>query len=293
MNWQSYEELTKDIYEALGQASGVSIECWGPTCRVSGSSGTSYQIDVLTSHTAGLHRYRTAVDCKYWNRRVGQSSVAKLSSMLDDTGIEKGVLVSLCGFAKPARRFAASKRISLVRLRPASETDWNGFIRHLSVDLRLIQNVVLHSQATIKDPSPSSELRLGKCGANLQIPTKDGSTASLREVIDYTLALPISVGLPAPAGRVPGQVTCTEEDGLLSYSLRFDDGTPVLHAEANEGTRIASLDFKVKQVVIRDAVHVDAADRVAWILEAIFEKQRFAISPEGVPTRWDQVDETL
>lgn len=292
MNWQSYEELTKDIYQALGQASGVRIECWGPTCRVSGSSGTSYQIDVLTSHTAGLHRYRTAIDCKCWDRKVGRPSVANLSSMLEDTGIERGVVVSLSGFTEPARRFAASKRISLVRLRPVSDADWNGFVRHLSVDLCLIQNVVVHSQATIKDASPTSKLRLAECNAKLRVPMKDGSTASLRDLIDYTLTLPISVGLPTPAGRVPGQVTCTEQGGLLSYSLRFDDGTPVLHAEANEEARIASLDFKVEQVVIRDAAHVDAADRVAWILEAIFEEQRFAISPERIPTRWDHIHET-
>ena len=27
--WQDYEELVKDIYQALGQASGVTVECWG------------------------------------------------------------------------------------------------------------------------------------------------------------------------------------------------------------------------------------------------------------------------
>ena len=286
VNWQSYEELAKDIYQRLGQASGVTIECWGPACRVHGSSGTPYQIDVLASHTDGLHRYRTAIDCKYWDRRVGRPSVAMLSSMLHDTGIEKGVLVSLNGFTEPAERFAAGKRISLVRLRPVTDADWNGFIRRLSVDLCLLQDVVVDSQAVIKGARPSQKLGRATSGNELRVPMKDGSTASLRDVINYTLALPISVGLPIPAGRVPGQVTCSREDGLHSYSLVFEEGTPVLHGDANERARIESLDFKVKQVVIRDAVHVDAADRVAWILEAIFEEQCFAISPERVPTRW-------
>ena len=170
VNWQSYEELTKDIYQRLGQASGVTVECWGPACRVHGSSGTPYQIDVLASHTDGLHRYRTAIDCKYWDRRVGRPSVAMLSSMLHDTGIEKGVLVSLNGFTKPAERFAAGKRISLVRLRPVADADWNGFIRRLSVDLCLLQDVVVDSQAVIKGARPSQKLGRATSGNELRVP---------------------------------------------------------------------------------------------------------------------------
>ena len=287
MNWRSYEELTKDIYERLGRASGVTIECWGPACRVRGSSGTSYQIDVLTSHTDGLHTYRTAIDCKHWKRRVGRPSVAKLSSMLDDTGIEKGVLVSLRGFTEPAERFAAGKRISLVRLRPVTDADWNGLIRRLSIDLCLLQDAVVDIQAVIRGARPSQKPDLVASRNELQIPMRDGSNASLHEVIDHILTLPIPIGNPTPAGRVPGQVTCLREDDIRSYSLRFEEGTPILHGEVNEEATIVSLDFKVEQLVMRDSVHVDAAGRVAWILEAIFEEQRFAVSPERIATRWD------
>ena len=33
IQWQDYEELVKEIYEALGKAHGVTIECWGANCR--------------------------------------------------------------------------------------------------------------------------------------------------------------------------------------------------------------------------------------------------------------------
>lgn len=36
VHWQDYEELVKGIYQALGQANGVGIECWGGSCRVEG-----------------------------------------------------------------------------------------------------------------------------------------------------------------------------------------------------------------------------------------------------------------
>ena len=29
IRWQDYEELVKDIYQVLGQADGVTVECWG------------------------------------------------------------------------------------------------------------------------------------------------------------------------------------------------------------------------------------------------------------------------
>ena len=67
VRWQDYEELVKDIYLALGQTIGVTIECWGSSCRVEGPPGVSNQIDVLTSHSDGLHQYTTAISCKYWN----------------------------------------------------------------------------------------------------------------------------------------------------------------------------------------------------------------------------------
>ena len=47
MNWQSYEELVKYVYERLGQSANIEIVCWGPSCTVRGKSGASHQIDVL------------------------------------------------------------------------------------------------------------------------------------------------------------------------------------------------------------------------------------------------------
>ena len=71
IRWQDYEELVKDIYEALGQANGVTIECWGRSCKVDGPPGVFHQIDVLTTHSDGLHQYRTAISCKNWNKKAG------------------------------------------------------------------------------------------------------------------------------------------------------------------------------------------------------------------------------
>ena len=137
MNWQSQEALVKDIYEKLGESGNIRIVCWGPTCKVQGKSGVPHQIDVLTSHSDGVHEYRTAIECKYWKKKVNKDPIAKLSAILDDTQIEKGVIVSKSGFTLDAKRFARSKNISLVELRMPLDSDWEGLVKDIHIGVRI------------------------------------------------------------------------------------------------------------------------------------------------------------
>ena len=61
LDWKSYEELVKNIYEQLGRASGVKILGHGSSCKFKGKSGVEHQIDVLTSHNDGIHDYLTDI----------------------------------------------------------------------------------------------------------------------------------------------------------------------------------------------------------------------------------------
>lgn len=66
LDWEVYEEVTKYIYQTLGEKAGVKILGRGKDCKVSGKSKVEHQIDVLTSHTDGIHTYRTAIVYKSW-----------------------------------------------------------------------------------------------------------------------------------------------------------------------------------------------------------------------------------
>lgn len=55
MDWATYEETVKNIYESLGKSAGVKIECYGNSCKFTGKSGVPHQVDVMTSHNAGIH----------------------------------------------------------------------------------------------------------------------------------------------------------------------------------------------------------------------------------------------
>src|ERR1700741_4596933 len=93
LDWKTYESITKYIYESLGSKAGVKVLGHGSNCKVLGKSGVDHQIDILTSHSDGIHSYRTAIECKYWKEKISKETEMKLSNFIEDTGIEKGVIV--------------------------------------------------------------------------------------------------------------------------------------------------------------------------------------------------------
>lgn len=126
LDWKTYESITKYIYEALGKQSGVKIKCHGNTCKVVGKSGVEHQIDVLTSHSDGIHTYLTAIECKYWKEKVNKDIVMKLAEIIQDAGISKGIIVCKNGFTKDGFDYAKHKNIEIVELREIEENDLSG-----------------------------------------------------------------------------------------------------------------------------------------------------------------------
>lgn len=123
MDWKGYENITKYIYETLGRETGVKIVGHGSTCKVKGKSGVFHQIDVLTSHSDGNHNCQTAIECKYWKKKIDKDVVMKLAEIIEDAGIDKGVVVSKKGFTKDGFLYAKFKNIGLVELREIEEKD--------------------------------------------------------------------------------------------------------------------------------------------------------------------------
>lgn len=120
LDWKIYESITKYIYEMLGHQSGVKVKGFGSKCKVTGRSGSNYQIDVLTTHSDGINTYDTAIECKYWKKKVNRDIVMKVFGIIEDTSINKGIIVSKEGFTKDAIDYAKFKNIGLVTLK-----EWN------------------------------------------------------------------------------------------------------------------------------------------------------------------------
>lgn len=113
LDWKIYENLTKYIYETLGKEFGVEIICHGNECNIVGKSGVKHQIDVLTTKPIGTKQYKTAIECKYWKKKVNKDIVMKLSMIMLDAEIDKGIIISKSGFTKDAVNFAKYYNIEI------------------------------------------------------------------------------------------------------------------------------------------------------------------------------------
>lgn len=117
LDWKGYESITKYIYETLGKEFGIEIVGYGKDFKVTGESGVKHQIDVLTSSTDGKNKFQTAIECKFWKKKITKDTVMKLSKITEDAGINKGIIVSKSGYTKDAINFANHSNIELVILR--------------------------------------------------------------------------------------------------------------------------------------------------------------------------------
>ena len=122
-DWEVYEAITKYIYEALGARHGIQVIGYGRNFKVKGKSGLQHQIDVLTELLDGERRLLTAIECKYWKKKVSKDTVMKLSETMQDSGIASGIIVCKTGFTRDTLTYAEYKGIKLVELREAGEND--------------------------------------------------------------------------------------------------------------------------------------------------------------------------
>ena len=82
-----------------------------------------------------MNEYRTAVSCKWRNRKVEISHVREWASIVQDAALSKGVIVSKSGFTKGAKELAAVKGIGLIELRKPTDEDWGDGITDVRVEL--------------------------------------------------------------------------------------------------------------------------------------------------------------
>lgn len=125
LDWEEYEAITQYIYGALGAQQGINVRSYGRNCKIKGKSTVEHQIDVLTEQFDGERHSLTAIECKYWNKKVDKDVVMKLAKVMDDSGITSGIIVCKAGFTRDTLTFAEHEGIKLVQLWEAGENDAN------------------------------------------------------------------------------------------------------------------------------------------------------------------------
>lgn len=274
VHWQDYEELVKDIYQALGQANCVTVECWGSSCKVEGPPGSFHQIDVLTRHSDGLHHYMTAISCKYWNRKVGKQEVRELAQIVQDAGLSKGVIVSKMGFTAPAIAYAKSKNIGLVELRKPVDKDWDGYLKEIRFTITADPPPIFYDfQLRLKAPTP-------------------GPGEQVFQGVPLKLSLQLNHAFVDGPGHEaePLQKLVDEEwsnhPNQEEYNIQFSDGSilsiPAYPDHPAHGHPIKGINFKVKHSppLVAEGV-ANADDHIYMIMESLFDGRRFTITKDG------------
>lgn len=272
LDWKTYESITKYIYETLGRKTGVKIVGYGSNCKVLGKSGVNHQIDILTTHSDGIHSYKTAIECKYWKEKINKEIVMKVSETIEDAGIEKGVIVSKTGFTKDGAEFAKYKNIGIVELREIGEPAQDIQERQLNIGL-----IEISSFITIRRPEiVSIEIEYCENGSikkeiiNIYTTTISLSDGSSKPFTDYTKAFQNELHDHNKIGE--------------TITKRYDiPGGGLIHKKDNPSAEIKSIIFTgvLKQINSNTNRTFSLVDEVWLIMKSLFEGKSFSISGNG------------
>ena len=261
MDDKEYEATTAALYQVMGEGSGITIEGFGSSCRVQGKSGSWYQIDVLTKQSNGLQTVRTAIECKYWQKRVTRNVVSNLITTLEDTNIEKGVIVSKEGFTSGAIALAKQRNISLVEMREPNNADWEGKIKTIHIMLHLT-SPEFYDVEFIQPPQQAGEsIQFTASGQDLTIKEPGKETKTLDQIANAAVS------------------SVTSPDQILE--VRFPTGTTMHIVGFDKHAMIESVRFKVRHHVHEREIVVDGAEAIRLIVKEVFEDRQFHVGHDG------------
>jgi hypothetical protein len=270
LDWKKYEAITKYIYETLGKESGVKIKGYGSSCKVIGKSGVSHQIDVLTTYSDGIHTYQTAIECKYWKDKINKDIVMKVSEIIEDSGINKGVIVSKKGFTEDGISFPKYKNIGLVELREAGE--------YVEEKINPIDIGIFGIKTTLLRPKILS----------VEIDTIDAVEIEKEQIdIDKTVIV-LSDGSEIPFDnyiKIFQQELHSQKKIFQTIIKGYEiQGGSLLNKKKNSSVKIKGIIFTGVLIEKNTDLKFSLVDQVWLIMKSIFEERTFSISKNGVIT---------
>ncbi|KFF03269.1 restriction endonuclease [Flavobacterium reichenbachii] len=271
LDWKTYESITKYIYEALGREGGVKIKGHGSNCRVAGKSGVSHQIDVLTSHSDGIHTYDTAIECKYWKEKVNKDIVMKVSEIIEDANITKGVIVSKGGFTQDGIAFAKYRNIGLVELREINDEDLERHSKEISMGHFGFNLTILITSPVIL----SAEI-----GNNRMIEFE-------HELDFYDYSIILNDGQQTPltlyADDFRRAVGKSPKDKLITKCYKISTSV-LMNRITNVSINLDEITFtgRLTEIDASRKIEVKLVDKVWLIMKSIFDQRIFTFSHTGI-----------
>lgn len=273
LDWKGYESITKYIYETLGKEFGIKIEGYGNDFKVTGISGVKHQIDVLTSSTDGKNKYQTAIECKFWKKKITKDTVMKLSKIIEDAAIDKGIIVSKSGYTRDALKFAKHSEIELVVLRE-KETDSG----ETEPGKLVLGTLILRQHITITRPEI--------LGIFADYTDEVANKNKTIDRYDYTLQLANGNKMPLDDVATAFQNVLRDENKLFQIALKRHEteGAILINDRDKSSLKINGLVFKgiLKKIESNSNTEFSLVDQVWLIMKSIFEERSFSILESGI-----------
>lgn len=267
INWKIYESITKYIYQTLGQRSGIKIDGYGKNCKIRGKSGVKHQIDVLTLQPDGI---TTAIECKYWNKKVTKDTVMKLFGIIHDTTVDKGIIVSKSGYTKDALSFARHYNIDIVELREYDDSRKEPIAKQHEIASILIKaDCTVHRPEILKITAHPSEKEI-----------------DLADMYKIQIAAAPSIRFPLSIYVEKFQKELHDQHQVSEVITKRYNGLNafLIHAKENYPIKINSLSLTGVLTKTKSQHNSDIllTDNVSLIMKSIFEERTFSISEHGI-----------
>ncbi|HVX28380.1 MAG TPA: restriction endonuclease, partial [Parafilimonas sp.] len=272
LDWKKYEAVTKYIYKTLGKQSGVKIKGYGSSCKITGKSGVAHQIDILTTHSDGVHEYQTAIECKYWKEKINKDIVMKVSEIIEDSGLNKGVIVSKSGFTQDGIEYAKYRNIGLVELREIEENDLEGNPTKFDVGvLEVHTKCVIHRPEILNIEIDSVE--------KIQLEKKFWKN---RDIIMWSNGKQVRF-----ANYIKEFQDELHLQGKLSQTItkRYEiPGGRLINEQTRSSVNINEITFTgvLRKIDKSSNLRFAIEDQVWLILKSLFEKKTFTFSKSGI-----------
>ena len=100
-------------------------------------SGRKRQIDVAIRGQIGSKRVLVVAECRNYSRKINVTKIDAFVGFLADVQAHAGIMVTTIGYSPTALQRAFAEGIETWVLRPASDEDWDGYLRSMSLTLNV------------------------------------------------------------------------------------------------------------------------------------------------------------
>lgn len=114
VDWNEYQEKSADLFRTLGLEAETNVTLQGVRGKHDGDV-------VVRSKVVGIELL-WLVECKHWQRRVSKLHVAALTTIINDVGADRGVILAEKGYQSGAKAMAETSNITLTSLAELDET---------------------------------------------------------------------------------------------------------------------------------------------------------------------------